>query len=117
MKIWGPFLHYNISRDTFFTRLGNSKFTICPRGNSPDTFRLYDSIYAGSIPIVVREPFHNLKIFENIPILFLNNESEFKELTQVFLEKKYLELMPKLKVNYESLDFNILMSSIKRSQV
>ena len=109
----GIFLKYSISRDTFFERLGNSKFTICPRGNAPDTFRLYDSIYAGSIPIVVKEHFHDLKIFENIPILFLNNESDFKDLTSDFLNKKYIELRSKLKNYYKSLDFNIIIREMK----
>lgn len=110
----GTFLKYSISRDTFFERLGNSKFTICPRGNAPDTFRFYDSIYAGSIPIVVREQYHNLKLFENIPILFLNHESEFKYLTEEFLKEKYIELMPKVKLYYESLDFNAMIRDIKQ---
>ena len=110
----GTFLKYSISRDTFFERLGNSKFTICPRGNAPDTFRLYDTIYAGSIPIVVKEQFHNLKLFDNIPILFLNNELEFKDLTEEFLEKKYIELMPKVKNYYDSLDFNTMIKDIKQ---
>ena len=109
----GIFLKYSISRDTFFERLGNSKFTICPRGNALDTFRLYDSIYAGSIPIVVKEHFHDLKIFENIPILFLNNESDFKDLTSEFLKKIYIELAPKLKNYYKSLDFNIIIREMK----
>lgn len=108
----GTFLKYSISRDTFFERLGHSKYTICPRGNAADTFRLYDSIYAGAIPIVVREQFHNLKIFANIPILFLNNENDFKNLTQEFLEKKYLEFMPKLKNYYETLDFHWMVRAI-----
>jgi hypothetical protein len=110
----GTFLKYSISRDTFFERLGNSKFTICPRGNARDTFRFYDSIYSGSIPIVVREQFHNLKLFDNIPILFLNHELDFEDLTEEFLEKKYIELMPKVKNYYESLDFNEMIKEISK---
>ena len=57
------FLNYAISRDDFFLQLGRAKFTICPRGNALDTFRFYDSLYAGSIPIVIRQEFHNSDFF------------------------------------------------------
>lgn len=114
----GTFLNYSISRDTFFERLGTSKYTICPRGNGIDTFRFYDAIYSGSIPIVVKEHFHNLKIFEDIPILFLEKEEDYKDLTKDFLEEKYVELSKKIKSNiennYENFDFSNFINNIKK---
>jgi hypothetical protein len=100
------FLNYSISRDQFFERLGNAKFTICPRGNALDTFRFYDAIYSGSIPIVVKERFHELELFKDIPILFLEKIEDFNTLTEEFLEKKYLEIAPYIKPYYKQMDFN-----------
>ena len=105
----GTFMNYSISRDTFFERLGNSKFTICPRGNAPDTFRLYDSLYSGSIPIVVREQFHNLNLFIDLPILFLEKTEDFSLLTKELLEEQYSVLSKKIKPYYEQLDFSNLL--------
>jgi hypothetical protein len=109
----GTFLNYSISRDEFFTKLGRSKFTICPRGNAIDTFRFYDSIYSGSIPIVVKTHFHNLDIFNNVPILFLETIEDYNNLTEIYLEAKYTELSEKRKDFYENFDFNVFINKIK----
>jgi hypothetical protein len=101
----GNFLNYNISRDQFFDDINNSKFVICPRGNAIDTFRFYDTIYAGAIPIVVRTNYHKLPFFENVPILFLEKEEDYKNLTQDFLNKEY-EILIKKRGFYYWLDFD-----------
>ena len=100
----GTFLNYTISRDVFFQRLNNSKFVICPRGNGLDTFRFYDSIYSGAIPIVVKCQFHHY--FQDAPILFLENEGEYKNLTEDYLNEMYEKLKYKKSDYYQSLDFN-----------
>jgi len=100
----GTFLNYTISRDVFFQRLNNSKFVICPRGNGLDTFRFYDSIYSGAIPIVVKCKFHHY--FQDAPILFLENEGEYKNLTEDYLNEMYEKLKYKKSDYYKSMDFN-----------
>ena len=61
------------------------KFTFCPRGNGPDTHRLWESIYLGSIPIVLdypeMEPF-----FEKLPVLKVKS---WLKITDDFLEMEY----------------------------
>jgi hypothetical protein len=61
------------------------KFTFCPRGNGPDTHRLWESIYLGSIPIVLdypeMEPF-----FEKLPVLKVK---DWLTITDEFLEMEY----------------------------
>lgn len=109
----GEFLKYDISRNMFFQKLGQSKFVICPRGNALDTFRFFDTIYSGAIPIVIKENFHNSFFFKNIPILYLNNVDEFDNLTEDFLNKKYDELIGKKKDYYENLDFKLFINNIK----
>ncbi len=34
--------------------LRSSKFVLCPRGNNPETFRLYEALEAGAVPLYVR---------------------------------------------------------------
>lgn len=108
----GIFLHYSISRDDFFKRIGDSKFVICPRGNAFDTFRFYDTIYGGAIPIVVKEKFHNLYFFKDLPILFLNKIEDFQLINKNFLEKHYIRLSPLLNNNYSQLNFQTWMNKI-----
>ena len=107
----GNFLDYQVSREHFFKCLFSSKFTICPRGNACDTFRFYDAIYCGCIPIVVKMPYHHH--FDNLPVLFLSHEDDFKELTQEKLEEKYNELSLKHLSYYPELDLEYWLNSIK----
>lgn len=108
----GNFLNYSISSDQFYTNLSNSKFVICPRGNALDTFRFYDTIYAGAIPIVVKQHFHNSDFFKDIPILFMDDEKDFEKLSENFLENKYEELIKKKKSYYKNLDMNNFIDEI-----
>lgn len=108
----GKFLNYSISRDQFYTNLSNSKFVICPRGNALDTFRFYDTIYAGAIPIVVKEKFHDSYFFKDVPILFMNDEKDFETLSESFLKNKYKELVHKKKSYYENLDMNNFINKL-----
>ena len=43
-------------KESYMQLLFNSQFVLCPSGNNPETFRLYESLEAGAIPIVVRAP-------------------------------------------------------------
>tara|TARA_Y100000385_G_C12834561_1_gene526063 strand:- start:153 stop:764 length:612 start_codon:yes stop_codon:yes gene_type:complete len=107
------FLRYSISRDEFFERLSRSKFVICPKGFNLDSYRFWDTLYSGAIPIVVKQQFHNLDLFKNLPILFLNDVEEHNLLTEDFLNKKYEELKPRIKHSYEELDFDAFIENMK----
>lgn len=37
--------------------LGDSTFTLCPQGHNPETYRLYEALEMGSIPVLVRAKF------------------------------------------------------------
>ena len=108
------FLNYKISRNTYFERLGKSKFVICPRGKFIDSYRFYDALYSGAIPIVVREKYHNLDFYKKLPILFLNSVEEFKFLTRDYLNKKYEELIKYKKDYYEGLDFKLFIEKNRK---
>lgn len=97
----GSFLNYSISREEYFKQLSTSKFCVCPRGNAIDTFRMWDALYVGTIPIVVYEAiFHDY--LQDLPILFIQNYDQFGMLTYDFLEKKYTKMLS-CKYNYKKL--------------
>lgn len=106
----GQFQNYSISREDNFKQLVNSKFAICPRGNGLDTFRMWDCLYLGTIPIVVKEAvFHNQ--LEDLPILFLDSPSEYAQLNKEYLEYIYNKMLEQ-KYNYSKLLLSTWMNDI-----
>ena len=97
----GDFLNYSISRTEFFEKLSSSKFCLCPRGNAFDTFRMWDCLYVGTIPIVVKEAkFHNQ--IADLPILFLESYDQYGEISKSYLEEQF-DIMIKKKYNFQKL--------------
>jgi hypothetical protein len=88
-------------RKKYLQEIKSSKFVLCPRGNGIDTHRIWESLYMGSIPIVIYENAHEL--FTDLPILFIK---DWNEITTDFLNKKYEEItsrnwsFEKLKMGY-----------------
>jgi hypothetical protein len=73
----------NLSMDAFYEDIAKSKFMICPRGCGIDTYRMWDCIQLGCIPIVKR--YHGHKGFDDLPILFVDNY----DVTEVLLNETY----------------------------
>ena len=48
-----------------------AKFYLCPAPPSQDSHLFYEAIYTGAIPIVVREPFHDIFVKQGIYIHFV----------------------------------------------
>ena len=78
----------------------NSSFTLCPQGHNPETFRIFEAIEAGSIPIVVLDEFyqrhecsHSFKPFidSGAPLVYLNSWTDlFRFLAEVQNEPEKL---------------------------
>lgn len=107
----GKFLKYSIGRKDFYEKMSKSKFVVCPRGNGIDTFRLWDSLYLGAIPIVVKEAvFH--EYLDDLPILFLDSYDDFKKLNEETLEEIYQKMLKK-KYNYKKLLISYWINKIE----
>ncbi len=50
------------------------RFVLSPPGNGIDTHRMWEALYAGAIPIVLRSP--AMRAFSMLPILFVDDYSE-----------------------------------------
>ncbi|MEM7452744.1 MAG: hypothetical protein AAF456_00185 [Planctomycetota bacterium] len=107
----GKFRSYPISRSEFFAKLRASRFSICPRGNAIDTFRMWDSMYVGTIPIVVKEARYHDQL-QDLPILFLDSYDQFGELTEGFLIEKYQEFLD-TEFNYEKLNLGFWVKQLE----
>lgn len=102
-----------MSNDKFFERLRSSKFVMCPRGTAPDSFRFYDTLYCGAIPIVIKDSMYDQFDHSELPILFLNHQKDYQKITEDFLNEQYNILSKKIKPYYKTLDFNHWIEKIK----
>lgn len=79
----------------YLARLLDSVFVPCPAGNNSETFRFYEALDAGCIPIVSRDdmdPAFLDFIGKNIPMIVLNNWGEAPlMIQQVYSNKDFLE--------------------------
>ena len=87
-----PFCHRTLRQDyeTYLHITASSQFMISPRGLGLDTYRLWESLYLGTIPIVKTSSLDAL--YEGLPILII---SDWRQVTKSFLEQKYEELSQK----------------------
>ena len=93
-------LIYNnlINFTDYFINLPNYKFIISPEGNGIDCHRHYEALLAGCIPIIE----YNDKIeekYHGCPILYT---TDYSEITEEYLNKKYLEMLD-TEYNFEKL--------------
>jgi len=98
---YGAYSSYPKTQEEFLNELNMHQFAICPRGNGFDTYRLWDCLALGVIPIVVREAqFH--RFMEELPILFLDSNEDYADLTEEFLLTEY-DRMLNTKYHYDLL--------------
>ena len=78
----------NLQLDVYAEKLNSYKFILCPVGNGIDTHRVWESLYAGSVPIVQKhismstlENLNAIQIddFSNIDFKLIDNYSPKKE--------------------------------------
>ena len=109
----GKFKQYSIERIDFYKKVSLSKFVICPRGKGIDTYRLWDCLYLGAIPIVVKEAvFH--ETMEDLPILFLDSYHDYANLTEDFLNETYTKMLNK-KFDYRKLFISFWLNKINEA--
>lgn len=80
---------YNIETDKlpykqYLEKLSTYKFVVSPPGNSVDCHRVWESIYVGTVPIVLKSV--PMVYFKDCPIFFIN---QWEDLYEVDLENIY----------------------------
>lgn len=74
----------------YYDLMSKSKIVLCPRGNiSPDSFRLYEALEAGCIPIVENSYFW-LKMFKTIPFPIIGNDFNWRNAINLILRDYHL---------------------------
>ena len=98
-------------RDTldYFKDLASHVFVACPFGNGLDCYRILESIYLGSIPIVIDCPM--VKYLSGLPILTIQ---DWGQLSLEFLKERHKEL-EKLEFNLDKSKLSYWKNIIRRS--
>ena len=85
-------------REDYIRSLRSNAFILCPSGNGPDTHRMWESLYFGSIPIVKKH--RCFEGYQGLPILYVDSFNEInKDLLFKFMDNLDIE-----KINLEKLD-------------
>jgi hypothetical protein len=86
------------NREDYIKSLRSSAFILCPSGNGPDTHRMWESLYFGSIPIIKKH--RCFEGYQDLPILYVDSFNEVnKDLLSKFMDNLDIE-----KINLEKLD-------------
>ena len=85
-------------REDYIKSLRSNAFILCPSGNGPDTHRMWESLYFGSIPIVKKH--RCFEGYQDLPILFVDS---FKEVNKDLLVK-FMDNLDVERINLEKLD-------------
>eukprot|EP00985_Skeletonema_marinoi_P008275 scaffold3705_cov159-Skeletonema_marinoi.AAC.1 len=84
----------------YLQNLQNSKFTLCPGGLGWDTYRAWESMVMGSIPVLEtyyrKDGFY--RVFDDLPVLWVDH---FDNVTPALLESSY----PKILARAEEYNF------------
>lgn len=74
-----------LSHDEYYRLMERSKIVLCPNGNiSPDSFRLYESLEAGCIPIV-ESPYFWKEMFKTVPFPIVDDNLTWKQAIEMVL--------------------------------
>ena len=88
-KDWAVVDNNKIDPDEYQNNLKKYKYNLCPIGNGVDTYRIWETLVAGSIPVTKKHP--ALNSFEKFPIIFLEN-LKFDNLDSLELNSKSFNL-------------------------
>ena len=79
-----------LNHEEYYKLMARSKIVLCPNGNiSPDSFRLYEALEAGCIPIV-ESPYFWLKMFKTIPFPIIGNDFNWRNAINLILRDYHL---------------------------
>jgi hypothetical protein len=87
----------NLNYKDFVNKLLSSKFVICPPGNGPDTHRMWETLSAQAIPILLNTPFNNLlkKQYPDLPLVIVDDYFTFDYNSLEYNFPNYINILDK----------------------
>ena len=101
----------NLSREEYCATLLDSVFVPCIGGNNPETFRLYEALECGCIPIIVNDnPYYNY-ITKYIPLLNITSWAQVPGLImQLYNDKPNLQAYRNIVLQ----SYSVMKESLKK---
>lgn len=92
------------SLQTLFSKFLEYKMILCPVGNGIDTHRLWEVLYCGRIPIVIKiGPYKIYDLYEQLPIIVLDSIDQLQD--HNYLESRYSHIKNQ-EFNFHLLNIN-----------
>lgn len=89
----------NKKHEVYFQEMATCKFTLCPPGWGPDSYRVWEAILVGSIPVVQNVSDALFSLYKDLPILIVD---DLRKVDSRFLEQQYSKIVSK-KYNFNKL--------------
>jgi len=100
-----------LNYESFLDEINSHKFILCPEGVGPDTYRVWESLYLRSIPIIKKKIFS--QYYHDLPVCYVN---EWSDITEEFLLNEYKRIQ-NTQFNLQKMDYNywknIILNSIE----
>jgi hypothetical protein len=81
---------YRAALRKFLTEMTQHQFVLAPHGHGVDTHRLWEALYVGCIPIVLRSSMD--KLLEGLPVLLVEH---YADISEALLDKAAARLAPR----------------------
>jgi hypothetical protein len=104
LKGWSPQVNLN-EFQLFLQTAMNSKFCLCPRGYGLNSFRLYESMQLGCIPVIITDdfylPWQDELDWEEFSVLISTDQvSEIEKILLTYTDDKISQMRKAIKNNY-----------------
>lgn len=99
----------NKKHSEYFKEMATCKFTLCPEGWGPDTYRIWEAVYVGSIPVIQKTTEPLMKLYADLPILVVD---DLKKVTKDFLHQEYEKIINKKDYNFNKLNVRYWIEKI-----
>lgn len=109
-KPWVTYRNHGVSFHEYCHNVRTHKFVLCPEGNGPDTHRLWEALYLGSIPILRQSAWS--ENWNDLPVLIV---SDWEELDDGYLECQWKAIQSR-KWNLEKLTMSYWKSEIEKAK-
>lgn len=101
----------NKSHTQYFSEMAECKFTLCPQGFGPDSYRIWEALLVGSIPVIEKCSKALMQVYSDLPILVVKN---LKSLNKEFLEQEYEKMVSNNNYNFKKLYVSYWQKKIDR---
>ena len=81
----------------FAQEMNEYKFVACPRGNGIDTHRFWETLYRGSVPIVIANKWSNSLKYLDLPLIEVSNWAEAGNKIKEFTDQSPPKLPSEIK--------------------